>query len=89
MDFPKTFIYIWWVVAIILCGIMIYLRRDAIITGSPQTFDTALIAITALLLLLPFFSEMTLLGVTLKRQVDEAKKEIKQDVKEASHFTED
>jgi hypothetical protein len=61
---------------------MIYLRRNAIISGSPQTFDTALIAIMALLLLLPFYSEMSLFGVTLKRQVDEAKQEIKQDVKE-------
>lgn len=82
MDFPKPFKYIWWVVAIVLCGTLIYLRRNAIITGTPQTFDTALIAIITLLILLPFFSEMTLLGVTLKRQVEEAKKEIKQDVRE-------
>ncbi len=31
---------------------------------------------------MPFFSELSLLGVTIKQQLDETKKEIKQDVKE-------
>ncbi|MBI5677234.1 MAG: hypothetical protein HZC52_01780 [Planctomycetes bacterium] len=67
---------------ILAFGTILFLRKDVILSGSPQAFDTALIAILAALLLMPFFSELSLLGVTIKQQLDETKKEIKQDVKE-------
>lgn len=82
MKFPNTFKYIWWIITIALFGIILFLRKDVILSGSPQVFDTALIAIFAALLLMPFFSELSLLGVTIKQQLAEAKQEIKQDVKE-------
>jgi hypothetical protein len=82
MKFHPIFKYIWWVLTIVAFGIILFLRKDIILSGSPTTFDTALVAILAALLLLPFFSELSLLGVTVKQQLDETKKEIKQDVKE-------
>ena len=82
MKFHAIFKYIWWVVTIIAFGTILYLRKDDILGGKPQAFDTTLLAIIAALLLLPFFSELSLLGVTLKQQLDEVKKDIKQDVKE-------
>jgi len=85
MKFPLSFKYIWWVITVVVFGIILFLRKDVILSGSPQVFDTALIAIFAALLLLPFFSELSLLGVTIKQQLDEAKHEIKQDVKEQIH----
>jgi hypothetical protein len=82
MQFPSKFKYFWWVLLLSGTGFLIYLRHNDIITGNIQSFDTLLLAITATLILIPFFSELTLLGVTLKQQVEETKKEIKQDLKE-------
>jgi uncharacterized protein (DUF2267 family) len=67
----------------VLVGFLLYLRRDAIIAGRAQPFDLGLLGITAALILIPFFSELTLLGVTLKQQVEDTKKELKQDLRES------
>lgn len=75
MHFPRWFRYMWWVIWICGVGALIYLRWGIISTGQPEIFDTALLAIGAALVLIPFFSEFTLLGLTIKQKTDDSKTE--------------
>jgi hypothetical protein len=86
MKFHPVFKYIWWALIILAFGIILLIRKEEILSGSPTTFDTTLIAIFAILLLMPFFSELSLLGVTFKQQLDMVKKEITDDVKEQMYL---
>ncbi len=49
MKFHPIFKYIWWVLTIVAFGIILFLRKDVILSGSPTIFDTALVAILAAL----------------------------------------
>lgn len=73
MQFPKWFPYIWWVLLLVGVGILIYFRWNIIATGHPQVFDTALLAIAAALVLIPFFSELSLLGFTIKQKAEDTR----------------
>ncbi|MTI47671.1 MAG: hypothetical protein FH761_07500 [Firmicutes bacterium] len=55
---------------------MIYTRYEQIKSGDVGTFDTALIAIIAGLMLIPFFSEINILGVKLKQEISSLKTEV-------------
>lgn len=72
----------WWVAILILVGYLTYTRWAQLTVDKPSVFDTGLLALLAILVLLPFVSEVSALGFTVKKQIDEAKKELKQDVKE-------
>jgi hypothetical protein len=81
-DWEKMFRRLWWVVSIALTGYVIFVRFPSITSAQPTSFDTGLLAIVTILILLPFISEVSAFGFTVKKQINEAKKEIKQDVKE-------
>jgi hypothetical protein len=82
MQFSKWFKYVWWSLLLVLCSVMIIIRFDDVKKGSLNSFDTVLIGVFALLALLPFFSEMSLLGFSLKKDISEFKNQVKEDVKE-------
>lgn len=67
---------------LLIGGVLLQSRWHAITLGSAQAFDTILLAAVIALALLPFFSELTVYGLSWKQYVEETKKEIKQDVKE-------
>jgi len=66
-----------WVSALALCLYLTLTRFASVTAAKPTPFDTAILAFTAILILLPFVSEVTAFGVTVKRQIEEVKKELK------------
>ncbi|WP_028532662.1 hypothetical protein [Paenibacillus sp. UNC217MF] len=82
MHFNKYFKYVWWVIIIASGVYLFYLRYDQLKTGSVGSFDTVLIAILAALMLIPFFSEVDILGIKLKQEFTTLKSEVKGDMKE-------
>jgi len=82
MVFNYKFKYIWWVVLLVLGIFLLYTRFESIRAGNVGSFDTVLLAIVAGLLLIPLFSEITVLGISLKQQITNLKTEVKEEVKE-------
>jgi len=67
----------------ILIGGLIYIRLPIITGPQPQSFDLALLAVAAALVLIPFFSELSVFGVSLKQKPDEVRSE-KNNLKETA-----
>ena len=82
MKFSERFKRIWWLVSFIVALILMILSWDAILSSNATSFDLGLLAVVTALAVVPLFSEFTFLGLTVKQQVEEAKKEIRQDIKE-------
>jgi hypothetical protein len=66
----------WWLVLVFACGAYVYRRHESILTGTPSNIDLFVVGLGAALLLAPLFAEMEFLGVKLKQQIEEAKKEL-------------
>jgi hypothetical protein len=73
---------VWWVIALAFFIYLILARSASIASSNPTIFDTGVLAIVAVLILLPFMSEISAFGFTVKKQIEEAKKELKQNVRE-------
>ena len=82
MKFPEEYKRRWWYLAIIISGILLIYRLDAISSGTATNFDTGLLATITALWFLPFFSEFSFLGLAFKQQIEQAKKETEQNIKE-------
>lgn len=80
MVFAKWFTYIWWGLLSALGLTVLYTRYSEISTGKLDSFDTVLLAVVSALLVLPFFSEVSILGLTFKRQIDSLKKEVREEI---------
>ncbi|OOY42649.1 hypothetical protein, partial [Solemya velum gill symbiont] len=63
-------------VIIIVMVSLVVSRSESIFGDDPTTVDLFLLAITTALLLLPIVKEISLGGVTLKKELEETKKEI-------------
>src|SRR6266496_2401611 len=80
MRFPKTFQYIWWTLLLLADLVALSLRLGTITsTGQLQTLDTALLGAFGILALLPFFSEITILGFGAKQHPDQSGESSKKD----------
>lgn len=55
---------------------LVFLRRESIFGPAPTSVDLLLIALTSACLLFPVVKEISLGGVTLKREIENTKKEI-------------
>lgn len=76
MKLPFWAKLIWWMILVAAGGSFVYYRREPIIGGQGTGIDLFVVAIGAALLLAPLFIEMEFLGVKLKQQIDETKKEL-------------
>ncbi len=79
--FCGKFKQIWWVVLLVILGVTLT-TRVVLSSGQTSDFDLGLLAMIAAVAVIPFFSEFSFLGLTFKRELDLAKKEIKQDIRE-------
>lgn len=76
MHFPRRFKYLWWFTLLVGTSFVIYLRKDFIFGNTPpQIFDTVLLAITTGIALIPFFTEFSMLGITLKQRIEDKENE--------------
>lgn len=85
MNFSNKFKRNWWYSALVIVGIAMIFRWQSIYEGQATDFDVGLLAIATALWLIPLFSEFTFMGLTLKQQIEQTKKEVentKEDLKQ-------
>lgn len=76
LKFSIGFKYFWWGFLIVLCIALLFLRLDLLKLGGLSSLDTIIIAVFIILILIPFFSEMSFLGFSIKQQISEVKNEV-------------
>lgn len=80
MSFSPGFKRAYWLALVAILTWFLWLRVGDAVAGNATGADALVFAVWIGLLLAPLYSEVELLGVTLKQAVDEAKKEIKSEV---------
>src|SRR3990172_4498217 len=55
---------------------LLWIRREAILSGTSTVFDLLVFAVAAALLLAPLFKEVSLGGVKLTREIEKTREEI-------------
>lgn len=79
MRFSSTSKLFYWAGTIlILIVIIVFIRWDAITSVDIASFDVGLLCVFIILILLPFFSEISIFGISVKEKIEEGNKEIKQ-----------
>ncbi len=77
MQFSNKFKIIWWIAILILVGIILYSRIEAIFSGNYIPGDVFLLLLFIALLLVPIFTEIDFFGVVkLKKEIEDLKNEI-------------
>jgi hypothetical protein len=76
MQFPNWLKTIWWALLVVLLSAFLKARLPELIDGKATAGDIAVFAILMALLLAPLFTEVALLGVTLKREIEELKSSV-------------
>lgn len=77
---------VWWIVVLLATVYLILIRWNSITSDEPTSFDLGLFSLAVVLILLPFISEISAFGFTVKKQIEEAKKELRQDIRDEVQF---
>lgn len=77
MRFSENFQRVWWLILVIVAIIFVYFRWDKITSSESSIFDIGILAIFAALILVLLFSEISIFGMTVKQQIEDAKRETK------------
>lgn len=77
MKLPNWFKIIWWIILLLLTGLILLKRLDSITTGNSVPADIFIFLIFVALMLVPIFSEIEFFGVKLKKEIDDLKTDIK------------
>lgn len=73
MKFPNWFRISWWVLLSVTVSFFLYKRHPQLISGNATSADIFIFLIWVVLLLLPLFEELSLFGITFKKEVEELK----------------
>jgi hypothetical protein len=76
MKFPNLFKIIWWLVLLLSTSVVIILRYDALVTSKYSLLDLLILFIWICLLFLPIISELSFLGIKIKKDIENVKKDI-------------
>jgi hypothetical protein len=76
MKLPNWFKITWWVIILLMTGIILSLRVPAILSGQSVPADIFVFFIFVALMLVPIFSEIELFGIKLKKEIEEIKRDI-------------
>ena len=71
---------IWWAALVIALLVLLWARSEAILDGQQTTLDVAGFLIVVALLLAPIFSDVSLLGISLRREVQSLREDVRQDL---------
>lgn len=77
MKLPNWFKISWWIILLLLTGVILFKRYEAITTGQSVPADVFIFLIFVALMLVPIFSEIEFFGLKLKREIEELKADIK------------
>ena len=73
MKIPNWFKLVWWLILASTLTFFLWARLPDLLAGKAAAADVAVFGVWMALLLAPIFSEVTLLGVTLKNEIEELK----------------
>lgn len=73
---------LWWLATLAFTVYLSIIRFSQITSMTPIPFDIGLIGLVIVLILLPFVSEISAFGFTIKKQFEQVKQELKQDIKD-------
>lgn len=73
MKIPNWFKLVWWLILVAVLTFFLWARLPDLLMGKAAAADVAVFGVWMALLLAPIFSEVTLLGVTLKNEIEELK----------------
>ncbi len=76
MKLPNWFRIAWWLLLTSLLSAFLYKRYPDLVAGSASVADVIVFLIWIALLLAPLFNEVSLLGITLKQQIEEFKNSV-------------
>ncbi|OLQ83749.1 hypothetical protein BIT28_27780 [Photobacterium proteolyticum] len=76
MNNSENFKLVWWGILVIVMGVYLFGRYDALIEGKPSYFDTVVFIVWVGVCLAPIFKEMNLFGMKLKQDIDDLKKDM-------------
>ncbi len=82
MKLPNWFKIIWWLLLVGLLSVFLLHRYPELALGRAVPADIVVFVIWVALLLAPLFNEVSLLGVTLKQQIDELKEHVANQITE-------
>lgn len=76
MKLPNWFKISWWIILLLLTGLILYKRYDAIVTGQSVIADVFIFLIFVALMLVPIFSEIEFFGIKLKKEIEDLKQDL-------------
>jgi len=76
MKTPNWFKVLWWIVLLVLTGLILSKRIEAISLGQTVPTDIVILLIFIALMLTPIFSEIDLFGIKLKREIENLKSDV-------------
>lgn len=80
MDIHKYLKSLWWLALLVLIGYYLYNRLDKLQSGTPSWFDALAFIVWVALSIGPFYSEIELPGVKLKKEVTQLKEKVSADL---------
>ncbi len=80
MKFNVAFKHIWWGILLFGCLLLLGQRFHIIQKGPLSDYDVVVVGLLVLIALMPFFSELSFLGFSIKKDMTEFKREVKDDI---------
>ncbi|HBO6811514.1 MULTISPECIES: hypothetical protein [Pseudomonas] len=80
MDIHKHFKTLWWLALLALIGYYLFSRLDKLQSGTPSWFDALAFVVWVALSIGPFYSEIELPGVKLKKEVTQLKENMSAEI---------
>lgn len=76
MKNTENFKTLWWGILVIVIGFYLFERFEQLVAGKPSYLDALVFLVWVGVCLAPIFQEMDILGVKLKQQVEDLKKDM-------------
>ena len=80
MSFPQWFKYIWWGAITLALSILLLMRIPSIVAGNSTAADVLLLTLWLALALAPLFQQISLPGVSLRQEIEDFRREVKQEL---------
>ena len=80
MKLPSWLKTIWWFLLVIAFAYLVYQRYDDPMSGNSSTADIIILIILFALLIIPLFKEVSIFGVSFKKEIDNLKSEFKEQI---------
>jgi hypothetical protein len=83
--FPNWFKVAWWAVVTALVTAFLFLRFPQLVAGHAAPADVVVFLVWCALVLAPVFAEVELLGLRFKQEIEKAKQELRNEVRNSLH----